>query len=68
MTTEQMPEAAFMRPEAAARFLGMSKRHLGNLTQRGVIPACRLGRRCVLYSRKELESAVLKFQSGKVRG
>lgn len=58
---------AFMRPPQAAAYLGISPRHLFDLSKAGVIPACRVSKKCTLYSRRELEAAVLSFSSGKVR-
>lgn len=60
-------EPAFLRPQEAARFLGISKRHLGDLHAKGVIPGCKIGRKLMLYSKAELVRAIMKFQGGKVR-
>lgn len=59
-------EPAFLRPPEAARCLSISKRHLKDLTDKGIIPGCKVGRKLMLYSRQELIKAILKFQSGKV--
>ncbi len=59
-------EPAFLRPPEAARYLGISKRHLGDLHAKGIIPGCKVGRKCLLYSKRELERAIMRFQTGRV--
>jgi hypothetical protein len=54
--------AAFLRPAAAAHFLGISRRQLARLTARRVLPVSRLGRKLVLYGRGDLERAVQRFR------
>ena len=44
-----------MRPAAAARYLGISPRYLAQLRASGRLPFVRLGRRCVLFERADLD-------------
>ena len=57
---------AFLRPAAAALFLGISRRQLGRLTARRVLPVSRLGRKLVLYGRGDLEKAVARFRQSAI--
>jgi hypothetical protein len=57
---------AFFRPADAADFLAISRRHLARLTARRVLPVFRLGRKCTLYSRGDLEKAVARFRQSAV--
>ena len=57
---------AFMRPAAAAAFLALSRRQLARLTARRVLPVIRLGRKCVLYSRADLERALSRFRQSAI--
>ena len=58
---------AFLRPDQAAAYIGISRRHLCELTRRGLIPAARMGRKLTLYSRKELEAAIERRSTGVVK-
>lgn len=60
-------DPAFLRPDNAAWYLGISRRHLGELTRLGVIPAARMGRKCTLYGRAELERIINENMSSKIR-
>lgn len=51
-------QPAFLRPEQAAVYLGISKRHLHTLTSRGVLRSAKVGRKLTLYSRADLERAI----------
>jgi len=55
---------AFLRPEQAAAYLSISRRHLAELTSRGLLPVSRIGRKCTLYARADLEQAVNSFKRG----
>jgi len=68
MRTENPPAfpPAFLRPADAARFLGISRRQLGRLTSRRVLPVSRLGRKLVLYGRGDLEQAVRRFRQSAI--
>ncbi len=57
----------FLRPNDAAKFLGISRRHVSNLTRRGLLPVSRIGSRLSLYAVADLESAVARFRVGKVQ-
>jgi excisionase family DNA binding protein len=57
---------AYLRPEAAAEFLALSRRQLARLTARRVLPVIRLGRRCVLYARGDLEKALHRFRQSAI--
>jgi len=66
MTATETIEPAFLRPEQAAAYLGVDRRTLVKWVAKGIIPAARIGRKCTLYSRKDLERAVESRMSGKV--
>ncbi len=53
----------FLRPPVAAKYLSISSRTLRRWTDAGSIPVIRMGRHLVLYSRAELDKALLKFQT-----
>lgn len=54
------------RAKEAASYLAISERHLWTLTQRGEIPAVRLGDKCVRYDLADLR-AVIDARKQKVR-
>lgn len=43
----------------AARYLGISRRYLAQLTAAGRVPFYRLGPRCVLYAREDLDNFLI---------
>ncbi len=55
-------EPAFLRPAQAAHFLGVSRRHVANLTRRGVLPVSRVGKRLTLYATADLKAAIARFR------
>ena len=57
---------AFLRPAEAARFLGVSRRQLGRLTARRVLPVSRLGKKLILYGRLDLERAVNRYRQSAI--
>lgn len=52
---------SLLSPAEAAIAIGISSRHLGNLTAAGVLPRIKLGRR-VLYRWSQLEAALAKLE------
>ena len=59
MNDSTKTEPLAMRPQQAARALGISTRHLWQLTKDGIIPSVRLGsgkRQCVLYPLVDLQA------------
>ena len=56
----------FIRPDQAAEYLSISRRHLCDLTRRGIVPACRVGRRCTVYAVADLDSAMMKLRTPEV--
>lgn len=58
-------DRAFLRPDLAARYLGVSRRTLSNWTRRGVVPVSRVGRRISLYATADLRAAVERFKVGR---
>lgn len=65
MTAEAIAPA-FLRPEQAAAYLGVDRRTLVKWVNRGIIPAARIGPKCTLYARRDLERAIESRMSGKV--
>lgn len=57
---------AFLRPAEAAKFLSISPRQLARLTARRIFPVTRLGRKCVLYGRGDLEKSVARFRQSAI--
>lgn len=45
-----------MKTGKAARYMGLSRRYLAQLTADGRVPFIRLGPRCVLYERLDLDA------------
>ena len=56
-----------MKSGQAARYLGLSRRHLATLTARGRLPYVRIGPRCHLFKRSELDAFLERF-TVKARG
>jgi excisionase family DNA binding protein len=54
--------AGYARPPEAAEFLRISRRYLHRLTKAGVLPAIRLGSRCVLYDLNDVAKALNRFK------
>ena len=52
---------AFFRPEQAAAYISISKRHLSDLP----IPKARIGRKCTLYARADLDAFVASLTRGR---
>ena len=68
MTTESVPLA--LRPREAAKALGISARHLWQLTKDGHVPCVRVGggtRKTILYPVAELQ-AWLARQAARAKG
>lgn len=55
-----------LSPREAAAVLGISARHLQNLTAAGRLPRIKLGRR-VLYRWNQLEAALAKLEKAEAR-
>jgi excisionase family DNA binding protein len=53
-----------LRPRQAARALGLSVRHLWQLTRDGSIPHVRVGRRAILYPVDELRAWLSRQAAG----
>ena len=62
------PQAGYFRPPRAADYLSVSERHLRDMTKRGLLPVIRLGRRCALYCKADLDKAMRKFRIAAVGG
>ena len=52
----------YLRPPPAARYCGISVRHLANLTAQRVVPSILLGKRCRLYRISDLDAALARFR------
>ena len=59
-------EVRFYRRCEAAKSLSVSERCLSNWTRRGIIPVIRVGKRCVLYSRADLDAAMQRFRTAAI--
>ena len=60
--TTPTTQAGYLRPPGAAEYLSVSERHLRDMTRRGLLPVIRLGRRCALYCKTDLDKAMRKFR------
>jgi excisionase family DNA binding protein len=45
-----------LKTGAGARYLGISRRYLAQLTAQGRVPFHRLGPRCIIYARSDLDA------------
>lgn len=61
-TASQRNESAYLRRDQAAKYLGVSERHLAALVQRRVIPVIRLGRRCCLFDTSRIREALARYE------
>ncbi len=59
--TDTIIAPAFFRPEQAAYYLSLSKRHLYDLP----IPKARVGRKCTLYAKADLDAFVASLTRGR---
>ena len=51
-----------LKTGAASRYLGISRRYLAQLTSLGRLPFVRLGPRCVLYERSDLDAFIAEHR------
>ncbi len=56
------PVPAFLRPEDAAAYCGVSRRWLNKLVAAGTLPVIRPSKRLTLYARADLEAALHRFR------
>jgi excisionase family DNA binding protein len=52
----------YFRRASAARYCGISLRTLGEFQRRRILPYVRLGRRCILFKREDLDRALERFR------
>jgi hypothetical protein len=52
----------YFRRAGAARYCGISLRSLGEFQRRRMLPYVRLGRRCILFKREDLDRALERFR------
>lgn len=57
----------FARPDAYARRIGCSRRHVERLMNRGLLPFLKTGHRTVLIPLQEADAALLKLAVGKAQ-
>lgn len=62
------PVPAFLRPEDAAAYCGVSRRWLNKLVAAGQLPVIRPTKRLTLYARSDLETTLLRFRRGVAGG
>ena len=62
------PAPAFLRPDDAAAYCGVSRRWLAKLVAAGQIPVIRPTRRVTLFARSDLETALLQFRRVAIGG
>ena len=52
----------WLRTEEASRYLGVSPRTLRDWKKRRLVAFSKLGRRCVIFNRNDLDAAVKRFR------
>ena len=60
--------AGYIRREQAARYCSVSDRTISAWQARRLIPYVKLGRKCVLFRRADLDQALARFTVDAVRG
>jgi hypothetical protein len=63
---ESSVDVRFYRRSDAAESLSVSERCLSDWASRGIIPVIGVGKRCVLYSRADLEAALQRFRTAAI--
>jgi excisionase family DNA binding protein len=51
----------FLRPDQAAQLLSVSKRTLSAWQKARIVPFVKIGRKCVLFRRSDLDKAMTRF-------
>ncbi len=51
----------FLRPDQAAQLLSVSKRTLSAWQKARIVPYTKIGRKCVLFKRTDLDAAMTRF-------
>lgn len=59
-------QPGFYRPDAAAKYVSLSRRHLFTLTQRGVFAVIRIGHKVTLYSRADLDAGLSRLRTAAI--
>lgn len=59
-------QPGYLRREQAAKYCGISSRHLTTLTARGIFPCTRIGRKLTLYARADLDAAIARLRTGAI--
>jgi len=54
-------DPAFLRREDAAAYLNVSTRTISEWQKRRIIPHVRMGKKCVLFKRADLDAAMNRF-------
>lgn len=57
---------AFFRPAQAAIHASVSRRTVNNWTRTGILPVIRVGKRCTLIARADLDAMLFKCRTGRV--
>lgn len=56
------PTVGYIRRAEAAKYLGVAERTLSDWQARRIVPFVRVGRKCVMFSRQDLDRAMEKFK------
>jgi excisionase family DNA binding protein len=59
MTTTS--DSGYLRREEAGKYLGVSNRTVSEWQRRRIIPHVKVGRKCVLFKRADLDAAMDRF-------
>ncbi|MBU4200748.1 MAG: helix-turn-helix domain-containing protein [Verrucomicrobia bacterium] len=58
---EKENQKQYLRRPGAAEYLDVSERTISDWQKRRIIPFFKVGRKCVLFSRGDLDRAIAKF-------
>ena len=68
MTVIPTANREWMRPDEACEYLSISRRALSEWQKRRIVPFARMGRKCVLFRKTDLDKAIARFTVQAVGG
>jgi len=63
-----LSEEGYLRRPSAAGYCNVSQRTISDWQKRRIIPFVKMGRKCVLFKRADLDAALDRFKIKAVRG
>ena len=61
-TNSMATPVGYLRRAEAARYCGVSLRTIGEFQRKRILPFLRIGRRCILFKRDDLDKALARFR------